>query len=79
MHHDVPVFSAPERAIRLPEVIRLIGLSRTQIYRLVDRGQFPSPVRLSNRVTVWREADVQNWLSAKFATVHAARLGGCND
>jgi prophage regulatory protein len=76
MHHDVPSTTAYERAIRLSEVANLIGLSRSHIYRLVERGLFPAPVRLSDRVTVWREADVQNWLAEKFAGAQRHRAGG---
>jgi len=51
-----------QRAIRISEVCRRVGISRTQIYRLVSRGAFPSPVHISERISVWREADIDAWL-----------------
>lgn len=60
--------SAPyrERALRCREVCSRTGMSRTHLYRLVERGLFPEPVRISERVSVWREADVDNWLRLVF-------------
>lgn len=61
------------RALRLPQVSERTGLSKTHIYRLVQRGQFPIPARLSERVVAWDEAAVNAWLAERFAGV-----GGLN-
>jgi len=71
MHQDTTSNHFPEKAIRLREVCSRIGMSRTHLYRLVGRGLFPAPVRLSERVSVWREADVNGWLQQKFSTSNA--------
>lgn len=55
------------RALRLPQVAEITGLSKTHIYRLIQRGQFPTPARLSERVVAWDEAAVNAWLSERFA------------
>lgn len=54
-------------ALRLPKVIDKTGLSRTHIYRLVQQGKFPKPSLLTERVSVWNEADIDAWLAEKFA------------
>ena len=54
------------RVVRLKQVATLTGLSKTQIYRLMQRGQFPVPARLSERVVAWDEAAIQNWLTERF-------------
>jgi prophage regulatory protein len=71
MHTTISSATISERALRASDVCHQTGISRTHLYRLVGKGLFPSPVRISNRVTVWREADVQNWLTAKFSTSSA--------
>jgi predicted DNA-binding transcriptional regulator AlpA len=38
-------------------------VSRPSIYRLVQEGKFPPPVKLSARASVWFEADIAQWLS----------------
>ncbi len=60
-------FSNYNRALRLRQVADRTGLSKTHIYRLIQRGQFPTPARLSERVEAWDEAAVNAWLSERFA------------
>jgi predicted DNA-binding transcriptional regulator AlpA len=57
---------APARAIRLPQVCSLVGMSKATIWRRVhDDPAFPKPFKLSRGVTVWREDAVFAWLEAK--------------
>lgn len=44
--------------LRLPEVIKRTGLSKTEIYRRIAIGQFPKQVKLSRRVVVWPTAEI---------------------
>jgi prophage regulatory protein len=55
------------RALRLPQVSERTGISKTQIYRLMQRGEFPLPARLSERVVAWDEDLISDWLSNRFA------------
>jgi prophage regulatory protein len=55
--------SATPRLLRLREVIRLTGLSRSSIYRLESQGRFPSRVRLGDRATAWRSEAVDEWIA----------------
>jgi prophage regulatory protein len=61
-----PTKPRPIRAMRLPDVMSKTGLSRTHTYRLVKQGNFPAPHKLSERVSVWNEADIDAWLAEKF-------------
>ncbi|MCH6585264.1 MAG: AlpA family phage regulatory protein, partial [Proteobacteria bacterium] len=44
---------------RLPDVIRLTGLSKTSIYRLAREGKFPTPVRITESKSAWRPDEIQ--------------------
>lgn len=55
----------PSALLRLPEVQRLSGLSRSSIYRLEAQGGFPSRVKLSERATAWRAAEIFSWLDGR--------------
>ena len=62
----------PERLIRLPELLRLTGLSKRTISRLEGAGRFPNRRQLGLRAVGWAEsavnawiADPANWRSAK--------------
>lgn len=55
------------RVLRRREVEVRTGLSRSSIYRLMDLGMFPRPVRLSARAVGWDEAAIDEWLSQREA------------
>lgn len=50
--------------LRLPQVIELTTLSRSEIYRQIKAGAFPKQIRLSHKRAVWRAAEVRGWLEA---------------
>jgi prophage regulatory protein len=56
--------------LRLPAVMRVTGLSRSTLYRLIADRQFPRPVRLGPRAVAWRRADVDAWSDARPVTTH---------
>ena len=65
------------RLLRRPEVEKLTGLSRSSIYALMDRGEFPRPRRIGQRAVAWDEATLERWLAtcaeANPRDVHAPR------
>jgi prophage regulatory protein len=54
-----------ERLIRLREVMNITGLSRSYVYSLAQKGQFPKPVKLSERSVAWIEAEVLAWIDER--------------
>ena len=56
------------RLIRLPEVIHLTGYKRTALYKKIDQGDFPRPVKLGPRAVAWIENEVMNWIKEKIQT-----------
>ena len=59
------------RLIRLPEVRKITGLSRTAIYGLLATGKFPASIQLTARAVAWVEDEVRGWIVARIA----ARVG----
>ena len=53
---------APDRLIRLPEVMARVGLRRTAIYQRMREGRFPGSRSLGPRCTVWLEAEIDAWI-----------------
>jgi len=51
----------PNRFLRIPDLIQLTGLSRSAIYARIQAGDFPRPLKLGSRVSVWDEADITAW------------------
>ena len=54
-----------EALLRLPEVVRLTGLSETVIYEKVASGDFPLAKQVSERVVAWPAARVLDWIDAR--------------
>jgi prophage regulatory protein len=53
------------RILRAPEVLKRVGLSRSTVWRLERKNQFPQRVRLTDRVVGWIEADVDRWIEQR--------------
>ena len=48
--------------IRIDEVCRRTGLSKSHIHRLISDAAFPPAVKLSARAVGWVERDVEQWI-----------------
>lgn len=48
--------------MRLPEVLRICGLSRSTLYEKIGRNLFPKQVRLGANMVGWYESEVIAWL-----------------
>jgi prophage regulatory protein len=53
--------------LRLREVQTTTGLSRSAIYDLASRGQFPCPIKIGPRASAWVAAEVDAWIERKIA------------
>jgi predicted DNA-binding transcriptional regulator AlpA len=54
-------------ALREKDVLKRVRFSKSQLWRLVRSGQFPKPIRLSERTTAWDSQAIDTWLAAKFS------------
>ncbi|QQE88535.1 helix-turn-helix transcriptional regulator [Azotobacter chroococcum] len=59
--------------LRLPTVCALVGLSKSQIYRLIGAGEFPAAVRLGANSVAWPAEQVHAWIAAKIGAAGEAR------
>lgn len=50
------------RILRLKAVLDRTGLSRSTLYRKIERRTFPAQVRISERCIGWRQRDIDAWL-----------------
>lgn len=51
-----------DRILRIKTVLQLTGLSRSTLYRKVQRGEFPKQIKLSERCAGWRQSSVAAWM-----------------
>jgi prophage regulatory protein len=57
--------AAAAQLIRLPEVKRRTGLSRSTIYKRERDGAFPRHINLSPRCSVWIAGEIETWIAAQ--------------
>lgn len=53
------------RIYRRPEIETLTGLSRSTIYAMMNRGEFPRPVKLTGKAVGWPEAAINEWMASR--------------
>ena len=49
--------------LRQPQVLRFVPISKSTLWRRIQSKTFPQPVKLSQRVTVWRAEDIRQWIA----------------
>ena len=62
--------SIPPLLVRLPTVMRMTGLARSTIYKMIAKQNFPTPVRLGPRTVAWRRTDLDAWSQAQPIATH---------
>lgn len=51
-----------EHFLRLTEVMKRTGLSRSAIYLNINEGTFPQNINLSTRSVAWLESEIDAWM-----------------
>ena len=56
----------PHRALlRRQQVQSLTGLSRSSLYALMAKGDFPQSIALSARAVAWSSVAIDDWITAR--------------
>ena len=53
------------RILRRPEVELRTGLSRSAIYALMARRQFPAAIPLTAKAVGWLESSIETWIAER--------------
>ncbi len=61
------VNTSGQRFVRLPEVMRMSGLSKPSVYRLMAEGEFPRPVKIGLRSVAWPKSDIDQWMAERLS------------
>ncbi|WP_104003202.1 helix-turn-helix transcriptional regulator [Marinobacterium lutimaris] len=57
--------SSTNHILRRREVEQRVGLSCSTLYRLMEKGDFPKPLKLTAHAVGWRASDVDRWLDSR--------------
>lgn len=55
---DKKTFSPEEQFLRAWDVAKLLGISIPTVWRWAREGKLPKPVKISQRITVWKETEI---------------------
>jgi prophage regulatory protein len=66
-HWPEELIQMSDKFLRMSEVRRRVPLSRSQIYLLMSRNEFPKPVSLGARAVGFLESEVDAWITARVA------------
>ena len=58
---------AVDRLLSFRDLKARCTLSRSTVWRYVQRGEFPKPIKVTDRRIAWRESDVTRWLDKRAA------------
>lgn len=53
------------RYVRERELLTVLPFGKTHLWAMVKSGGFPKPIKLSPRVTAWKEHEVLAWLQSR--------------
>jgi predicted DNA-binding transcriptional regulator AlpA len=51
--------------LRFPQVKQRVGLGKTTIWALIAKGEFPVPLKLSERAVGWLDDDLDEWIEKR--------------
>ena len=54
-----------DRLLRRRQVEEITSMSRSSIYRLMQEGEFPRPVKIGPSAVRWRASDLTAWLESR--------------
>ena len=54
-----------DRLVRMRELIKIVSMSRANIYLLMSKGKFPKNFNIREHTAVWRLSVIEEWISQK--------------
>jgi prophage regulatory protein len=58
--------------LKLKDVQKITGLSRSSIYAYIDKGLFPIQVKLGQRSVAWLDTEIESWVDGKINARNAS-------
>ena len=65
---------ARARILRRPEVELRTGLSRSAIYALMSKQQFPASIPLTAKAVGWLESSIDRWINERVTDAQQAEV-----
>lgn len=59
-----------ESLLRLHQVAELLSIGKSTVWYYVKKDILPKPIKLSEKVTVWRSSEIQAFLNKKIGSTN---------
>jgi len=53
-----------DKLIRVNDVMAMLGIAKSTVWLWVKQGKIPKPIKLSRKVSVWRESDMLDYIAS---------------
>ena len=53
-----------QKLYRISELTEVLSLSKSTIWKLTREKSFPQPSKLTDRITVWKDTDIHEWIES---------------
>ena len=57
----------PDKFLRGTVVTDITGVKRSSRYEMIAKGEFPRPVKIGPRLTLWSANEIDEWLRQQIA------------
>lgn len=54
-----------DRLLRLPEVLKVLPISRSLLYSRIKDGTFPKPLKFGDRISLWPESEIRDLIEGE--------------
>ncbi len=54
-----------DRYVRIKELSNMLGIGKSTIYRSVKDGKFPKQIKLTERTSVWKLSEINDWIDER--------------
>ena len=51
--------------LRTRDVLKLVPVGRSTLWRMVKNSEFPRPIRIGPRAVGWRVYDIEKWIESR--------------
>lgn len=62
-----------QKLLRLSEVMKIVGLKKTNIYEKMRNGTFPPAYKTGKRAVAWKNKDILQWMESLPQVSHSHR------
>jgi prophage regulatory protein len=63
--HQPKVGDFKKTLLDTPDVMALLGISRATLYRFIENGPFPAPLKITRNMARWHVDTVDQWIAEK--------------